>query len=196
MNYFNSLLDYHKLLKDFNSIYRDLDSIVINKVHDNDVEHSYRVAMLCWMVAESYSLKLNINKILKYSLIHDFPEVYAGDVSIYIEHKAEDKYKREQLAIVRLKKKYPNLKNIWNILDKYEKRSDVESKFVYIIEKLEPILTVILSEEDHWYKKRVTFESFILKKKSKIENIDSFAQNFAKDIYKYLEKNKKRFFPN
>lgn len=196
MKYFKKILEFQKLLKEFNLIYRDLASIHSKHDPDNDVEHSFRVAMLCWMIADEYKLKLDSNKMVKYALIHDLVEVYAGDVSIYANIKQEDKAKAEHNAFLKLKKKFPNLKSIWNDLESYEKKLDDESKFVYIIEKLEPILIVILSEEDHWIKRNINFDQFFVVKQKKIKDIESFAQNFNREIMKYLEKNKVRYFKN
>ena len=36
-------------------------------------------------------------------------------------------------------KQFPKQKSIWKDLHSYEKRKDAESKFVYMVEKLEPI---------------------------------------------------------
>ena len=193
MEYFKNIIAYQKLLKRFNSVYRDLDSIHSSKVRDNDAEHSYRVAMLCWMIIEKYKLGLDIHKVVKYSLIHDFVEVYAGDVSIY-SNKKIDKHKRELKSLEKLKSKYPDLINIWKEIDNYEKKQDEEAKFVYLIEKVEPILTVLLSEDDHWLKRKVSFEDFNNRKRSKTSKYSSFAQYFVEDIMKYLDKNKKKWF--
>ncbi len=196
MKYFKKILSFQKLLKDFNLIYRDLHSIHSKHDPDNDVEHSFRVAMLCWMIADEYKLKLDSNKIVKYALIHDLVEVYAGDVSIYANVKHEDKAKAEHNSFMKLKKKFPNLKSIWRDLENYENKKDQESKFVYIIEKLEPILVVILSEENHWIKRNIDFERFLTIKQKKIKDIDSFAQNFNKEIMSYLKKKKAKYFKN
>lgn len=148
MKYFNKILSFQKLLKDYNKIYRDLSSIHLPKEADNDIEHSFRVAMLCWMIIDEYKLKLDLNKVIKYSLIHDIVEVYAGDTSIYSNKKPEDKIK----------------------------------------------LVVLLSEEDHWIKRKISFNEFSDRKQRKIKYIDNFAQNFNKEIMKYLNKNKKKLF--
>jgi 5'-deoxynucleotidase YfbR-like HD superfamily hydrolase len=194
MKHFKKILEFQKLLKDFNQVYRDLGSIHKLDEDDNDVEHSFRVAMLCWMIAEEYKLKLDLNKVIKYALVHDLTEVYAGDMSIYSNYKQEDKEEKEHKSFLKLKKKFPKQKAMWKLLETYEKRKDEESKFVYIIEKLEPILVVILTENDHWIKRNITLENFIERKQRKIKHLDSFAQIFTKEILEYIQKNKKKYF--
>ncbi len=194
MNHFQNILNFQKLLKKFNLIYRDLSSIHKHSEPDNDVEHSFRVAMLCWMVIEEYKLKYDVNKVIQYALVHDMVEIYAGDKSIYSKYKQSDKEAKEHKSLMRLKKEFPNLKSIWKLIETYEKRNDDEAKFVYVIEKLEPVFSIILSEQDHWKKRNVSIDMFVDLKQRKIKNIDTFAQVFNDGLVTYLKKNKKKFF--
>jgi len=43
--------------------------------------HTFRMAIMAWILGKQK--KLNINKILKMSLIHDLCEIYAGDTTPY-----------------------------------------------------------------------------------------------------------------
>lgn len=194
MKNLRKILEFQKLLKELNQVYRDLGSIHDNKLKDNDVEHSYRVAMLCWMIVEENKPKLDINKVIKYALLHDLTEAYAGDHSMYSNYDQKHKEKMEHVALIRLKKKFPKLKSIWKLIETYEKKEDEESRFVYIIEKLEPVLVVFLSENDHWIKRKVSHDDFIIRKQRKIKNIDSYAQKFNEEIMEYVRKHKKKFF--
>lgn len=194
MTTINTLLSFQDLLKQFNKVERDCESINDLKGFDNDVEHSYRVAMLCWMLAENYKLDLDVSKILKYALVHDLPEVYAGDVSIYSNVSAEEKEAKEKIAIDTLHSNYPSLESMWSTLDNYENKIDDESKFVYIVEKLEPTLLLLLSAPNHFRHRNVTYDFFKEKKLRKIKDIDSFAQAFVKDVFEYLEENKSKYF--
>lgn len=189
-----TLLKFQSLLKKYNSIYRDLASLHNIKNPDNDIEHSYRVAMLCWMLIDEYKFKLDTNKVIRYALVHDLPEVYAGDVSIHTDYSQKDKEKKEALAFKRLIKQFPKQKTIWKDLGEYEKRKDAESRFVYLVEKLEPILVILISEPDHWVKRKVTMEGLIEKKQRKIKDLDTVAQFLNKDLMEYIGKQKKLFY--
>ncbi len=187
-------VNFGKLLKKFNSIKRDLGSIHGEGQFDNDIEHSYRVAMLAWFIVLEYKLKLDVNKVIKYALVHDFVEVFAGDLSIYKNYNQATKEKNEHKSLLKLKKDYPNQALVWDIVTEYEKRLDDESKFVYVVEKLEPIIVVLLSEKDHWIKRNVSMEDFIDRKQRKIKDIKTFAQIFNKEMMDYLIKNKNKYF--
>jgi 5'-deoxynucleotidase YfbR-like HD superfamily hydrolase len=44
---------------------------------ENDVEHSYQLAMLCWFTVMENQLSLDVHKVISYALVHDLVEVYA-----------------------------------------------------------------------------------------------------------------------
>ncbi len=189
-----TLLKFESLLKKFNSIYRDLESLHQADNTDNDVEHSYRVAMLCWMLINEYKLKLDVNKVIRYALLHDLPEAYAGDVSIYASQAQRKKGKKQEAkALGKLARRFPKQKSLWKDLHEYEQRKNEESKFVYLVEKLEPILVVLLSAPDHWLKRKITWENFLERKQRKIKDLNTIAQFLNKDLMDYLSKNKARF---
>ncbi len=189
-----TLLKFELLLKKFNSIYRDLESLHKIGELDNDAEHSYRVAMLCWMLIDEYNLKLDKNKVIRYALVHDLPEAYAGDVSIYANYSQKDKEKKEAHAIKKLQKQFPKQKSLWKDLSEYEKRAGAESKFVYLIEKIETYLVVILSPSKLSVKRKATIEQSIELKQKKIKDLDTVAQFMNKDLMDYLKRHHKKFW--
>jgi 5'-deoxynucleotidase YfbR-like HD superfamily hydrolase len=193
MSSVKALIKFQTLLKKYNSIYRDCGSIHKLGQQDNDVEHSFRVAMLSWMIIDEYKLKLDINKVIRYSLVHDLPEIYAGDHSIHFTYNQKEVEKKEALAIKKLAKQFPKQKSIWKDLVEYEKRKDPESRFVYLIEKLEPVLIMILSGKNPHKARKIKLDDFIEKKQRKIKDLDSIAQFINKDVMNYLKKNRKRF---
>jgi len=127
--------------------------------------------------------------------LHDLPEVYAGDTSIYASPAKKAKAKiSETKAIKTLIKKFPKQRSLWKDLKEYEKRKDAESKFVYLVEKLEPGLVVILSPLGQSVKRKSTLEWAIKEKQKKIGKVDTVAQFFNKDLTDYLQKNKNKFW--
>ncbi len=70
-------------------------------------QHSFRVALMNWILAGKVKPKLNLEKIIKISLIHDLCEVYAGDMTPYWGLLPEDPQKRKEILKrwIRLPKK-------------------------------------------------------------------------------------------
>lgn len=50
--------------------------------YENDAEHSWSVATLALVFSQHYP-HLDREKILRYALVHDLGELYAGDVSSF-----------------------------------------------------------------------------------------------------------------
>jgi 5'-deoxynucleotidase YfbR-like HD superfamily hydrolase len=186
-------MKFQTLLKKYNSIYRDCGSIHKKGQKDNDVEHSYRVAMLCWMIINEYNFKLDKNKVIRYSLVHDLPEIYAGDHSLHSNYNQKEVERAEAKAVKKLARQFPKQKSIWKNLVDYEKGNDPESRFVYLVEKLEPVLIMILSDKNPHKARKIKLDDFIEKKQRKIKDLNTIAQFLNKDVMNYLKKNRERF---
>lgn len=106
---------------------------------ENDAEHSYELAMTGWYLIDSLSLELDLNKVLKYSLVHDLVEVYAGDIDAFM-HPGVDiskiKAENEQKALHLIEKEFAQFPDLLTWIEDYEKKSDQESVFVYVLDKV------------------------------------------------------------
>ena len=60
-------------------------------------EHTFRVAIMAWVLADKKGSKFNLEKIIKMALVHDLCEVYAGDTTPYDSILPKDKKKRQAL---------------------------------------------------------------------------------------------------
>ncbi len=70
-------------------------------------EHSFGVALLAlWLVETQYPL-LDAQKVLRMALIHDFGEVYAGDLIPGDPVTAEQKHGQEEASMAQVFEKIP-----------------------------------------------------------------------------------------
>ncbi len=134
------LIKYMKFLHQFQEVERSI-WLQKNKSprNENDSEHSYQLAMVGWYLAEKLNRKLDVNKIIKYALVHDLVEVYAGDISMYnsAEKTLETtKQQRELAAIEKIKVEFADFPEQIKMIMEYENKGDPESKFVYALDKL------------------------------------------------------------
>lgn len=143
---------------------------VIRGVKDPETiaAHTFRMAIMTWLL--NYEKKMNINTILKMSLIHDLCEVYAGDITPYDKILPKDKkrwkelfkkwprfskkekeklfigkYKKEKKALEKLIAKLPanfkrEIKNLWI---NYEKGLSREGRFVRQLDRVENLLQAL-----------------------------------------------------
>jgi putative hydrolases of HD superfamily len=112
---------------------------------DSSADHSWRVALMAFILADGLNIKLDKLKAIKLALIHDLSEAICGDVDVVdVVNGAitkEEKNKRELLAIKKICSILPEkLKDetvgLW---EEYEARKSREAKFVRAVDKLETI---------------------------------------------------------
>lgn len=131
-------------------------------------DHTFRMAIMSWLLGEKK--KLDINKIIKMSLIHDFCEVYGEDITPYDKLLPKDKrqwkkiinkwprlskkekekiflekYKKENETLKKLISKLPsNLKKeIRNLWIDYERGLTREGRFVRQVDRVENLLQAL-----------------------------------------------------
>ena len=125
---------------------------------ENDVEHSFHLALLAVELAADYYPELDIGLVAQYSLIHDLPESYVGDTwTIGISDK--DRAKKEKIekeATEKLLNELPP--HIAQLLKRYEQQIEPEARFVRFVDKLTPSVINIMAGdantfiEDHGIK--------------------------------------------
>lgn len=118
---------------------------------ENDAEHSYSLAMAVWYLAEHFP-QLNRDKMIRYALAHDFVELHAGDEMAIGRTKEAEKQKleREKHALKQLEQDWPDFPELTSTIRDYEKHDNPESRFVYALDKLMPMLLNLLSGGKTW----------------------------------------------
>lgn len=169
MRNLGKILDFMKLTNTFKKIERDIP-LSDGLKPENDAEHSYQLAMISWYIATIEDNNLNVEKILKYALVHDLPEVYAGDTPLYTSNSdhLNSKESREIDAIAMLKKEFPNFTDLHVWIKKYEEKADDESKLVFAVDKLLPIMSIYLDKGHAWKTHKINLDLIIDKNKKRI----------------------------
>jgi putative hydrolase of HD superfamily len=166
---------------------------------ENDAEHSFQLAMICWQLAETKNLKLNKTKILQYALVHDLVEVYAGDTD---PHKSSESYllskdEREARAMKKIKKSFPNFSALSKAIEGYERKKDKESRLVYVMDKILPVINTYKVGDKYYVQNKVTYEKYVAwfaKRKGTIDLTDIYCDDLIKELLRFLKKNRKGFF--
>ena len=173
------LFDFQKFLYDFRSIKRVIH--FPNKEIENDIEHSYSLAMTAWYIA-SYFPELKKDNLIRYALVHDLIEVHAGDTYIYgnPEHLAT-KPAREAAALEQIKQDWSDFSDMIDDIEIYERHDTPESAFIYALDKIMPIFQIYIADGYTWKHKSITVEMLDSKKRSKVA-----ASPVIKDYYQQL----------
>ena len=139
------------------------------KEMSNTVEHSFKLAMLCWYIADANKLTLNYEKIFKYALAHDVIEAYAGDTPTYDTESQKTKHVREAESLNRIESEFPEFSGLTQTIHEYESRSTPEARFVYAADKLiDPLEASMETTQSMWKEFDMSWDSFISYKKDKI----------------------------
>lgn len=164
-----NLLAFTKILDAFRLVER---VIYVNGADrmENDSEHSYNLAMLAWYIADAEALDMDRDLILRYALVHDIAEVYAGDTYIYSTDASllESKGERERAALDRIAREFPDFPDLVALAHRYERREDRESRFIYALDKVQPVLHILLDNRAIWKEKGITLERLLESKRDKI----------------------------
>lgn len=146
--------------------------------------HVCQLMDVAWFVQHRFLPHLDLLLVWKYCMVHDKPEVYAGDTPAFPDKNGvhngptrDSKKERERLAVMRLEKEWRrSFPDFLDILHAYERLEDEESRFVYALDKFLSDLNIyedqgrtnhklgITQEEHIGYKRpRIAEHPFVLK---------------------------------
>lgn len=158
------------------------------KRNENDVEHSFTVAVLCWYLYENLKLNLDMVVILKYAMAHDFVERYAGDVSSFASQQARDeKVIKEREALTRLSGEFAEFPDLVKTMQHYEERQDEESLFVWTVDKIQQL---ILGDLDNWtcyMEGKISYQRFVEKYTDIAENGSVYCREIFDSLIEYCK---------
>lgn len=136
------LADLQQLVADFSKITRAFKLADTDRP-ENDVDHSYALAMTCWYLAPKIAPELSLEKIFKYALAHDIVEIYAGDTFVFDQTGAVDtKHERENQALAQLRNEWVDFTEMTDSADDYMQKTNEEAKFVKAIDKILPLIVI------------------------------------------------------
>lgn len=153
----NRLAELQQLIADFAKVER-MPELANNKKRENDVEHSFGLALTCWYLLPKIAPELNLEKVLQYALAHDLVELHAGDTFVFDHVNAASKDQREEQAITQLEKDWPDFPDLATFAKGYMDKLDEEARFVKAVDKLLPVIMIELNDDPtiFWNKHKIT----------------------------------------
>jgi putative hydrolase of HD superfamily len=148
-----------QLFADFSRVTRVPEFIDTGRL-ENDIDHSYSLAMTCWYLAPKIAPELSLEKIFRYALSHDIVELYAGDTFVFAhEDEKASKSDREDEAIVQLENEWSDFADMTLAAKGYKEKIDEEARFVKAIDKILPLLVIELGEgAAFWERHKITLD--------------------------------------
>ncbi len=111
-------------------------------------DHTFGLAVLALFLAEAYFPHLDLLKVMRMALLHDFGEIYAGDITPHDPVSPEEKHRLESQSIHQVLSKLPNGADYIAIWEEYEQNESAEALFVHQIDRLEMVLQAGVYEYD------------------------------------------------
>lgn len=100
-------------------------------------EHTFGVAVLAFLLADAHFPHLDSSRVLRMALIHDFGEIYAGDIIPHDGVTNAEKHGLEQEAVRRIFGRLPHGQQYLELWEEYERGDSPEARFVRQIDRLE-----------------------------------------------------------
>jgi putative hydrolase of HD superfamily len=127
---------------------------------ETSAEHSWHLALAALALAPDAAPGVDLGRVFAMLIVHDLPEVYAGDVPIYDEQARLAIVADEERAAARLFGKLPggqsaDLLTLWH---EFEAAETDEARFARAIDRLQPVLLHWASDGAAWAERRVTVE--------------------------------------
>lgn len=159
MERFEALFPFMQLMSAFKKVERAI-RVPGTERFENDAEHSFELALGAWYVITTEKLPLDVGKAVRYALVHDLVEVYAGDVPLHkrTEETIRLKKEREHAALERIRSEFPEFPELIEAIEVYEKRSDEESVFVHALDKLLPMINIYFDNGRAWKERGISFQ--------------------------------------
>lgn len=127
---------------------------------ENDVEHSWHIAVMAMILQEYSAEPVDLTKVLKMVLLHDLVEIYAGDTFCYDPEANLDKAQREESAARRIYSLLPpdqrdEYRALW---EEFEDGRTPEAKFAICLDRLQPFIHNYKTHGGTWRMHDVTSE--------------------------------------
>lgn len=161
MKRIDTLIEFINFTGEFRKVIRAV-KLIAEKRLENDAEHSYQLAMAVWYVIETQKFSLNKELAMKYALVHDLCEIYAGDNDPYLSNLTPgQKTEREKMGAEAVAKRYPDMTEMNKLITEYENKQTPESRFVYALDKLLPIINVYIEKSDYYENNNISYERWL-----------------------------------
>ena len=173
-------IEFIKTIEEMKKIYR-MTKIIGEDRRENDAEHSWHVATMSLFLEKYSKTKIDVNKVIKMMLVHDLVEIYAGDTFAYDENANLDKSERELKAMDKIisqtsKSLGALINSLWL---EFENKETDESKYANAMDRLQPLLANIYSNDGGTWKENNVRLDQVLKRMEPIKY-------FNDDVYKFV----------
>ena len=110
-------------------------------------EHTLGVALLALFLADAHFPQLDKAKLVRMALLHDFGEIYAGDI-VPGKMSLEEKHELERKSVERVLGKLPNGREYLAVWEEFEAGQTAEARLLRELDRLEMGQQAAVYEQD------------------------------------------------
>ena len=158
-NRLTKIVSFLKEIEGFKTIYRRI--LLDKRRNESDAEHTWHLCMFGLLLNKELDLNLDLSRVFKLALLHDLPELYAGDTYAFDDEGKKTKAEREEKAAKELFGILPEDlgEELYKLFREYEECKSPEAKFVKAIDKIQPILSNVCTNGLTWKENKTTKET-------------------------------------
>jgi len=149
----NDIIKFYFQVNQLKNLYRQgwLKGILAEEKQykcESIADHCFGLGILAISIIEKYKLKYNVEKCLKFCLLHELGEIYAGDFIPKDNVTSDEKHELEKNAILKVIEDMNFDNDFLQIWEEYEKRESEEAIFIKELDGLEFLMQAAVYETD------------------------------------------------
>ncbi|MCG8335215.1 MAG: HD domain-containing protein [Proteobacteria bacterium] len=143
-----SIVNFLKVIEQFKTCERTCRT-TDNSRPESDAEHTWHLATFLLLLEDDFE-DIDFNKVLKIALIHDLPEIFAGDTNPY-RGDTSNKEENEKQAAQKLFSLLPDnpRRSFEALFQEYLEQNTIESQIVKSADKLMPLIQNICTNKTY-----------------------------------------------
>lgn len=143
--------------------------------YEDDAQHVWHTLMFLFVLDRDLPTEIDRLKVVKLLLVHDLPELHAGDTFAFDAAAQHGKHDREKSALTQLLATLPveiaeEMAALWY---EFEANESVEAKLAHALDKLQPILQNLVSDGRAWRHHGLTYQQVDAHKRPSMEGFDA-----------------------
>jgi len=142
------LYDFFHKIEKLKDTYR-FSTIPTLRDRESSADHSWRLAVMTFMMADELKLDIDVTHALKIALVHDLPETVNGDIDAKLVYDGtvskEQKNMDETAGMKKLVSGLPEKKGneLYDLWEEYEYDKTEEAKYVKALDKIEGMMQLV-----------------------------------------------------
>lgn len=134
-------------------------------------DHVYSTMKLAHAINKHYNLDVDIDKVLKMLLVHEFGEILIGDITPFDNVTVEEKENIEHIAFKNVVSMLSDKKELYSLMKEFDEHNTKESKVAYMCDKLEAQLQAKVYFDRGLFKELNEYKNNIVLTSPKIQEL-------------------------